>query len=455
MNVSNWFCCYQGKESKTLFSSGQKIKRFGELWVPGMHLSKGCRCEVVFCLWFCCYFLLAAGQVTDPTEVEALKVIKGKLIDINGNLSNWDRGDPCTSDWTGVMCSNTTVDNGYLHVLRLLLNGNELTGDLPEELGHLPVLDRIQIDENHITGSIPLSFANLNSTRHFHMNNNSLSGQIPPQLSQLGSLMHLLLDNNNLTGNLPSEFSEMPSLKILSLRNCNLQGPIPDFSRISHLTYLDLSNNKLTGTIPSYFSGLPRLQKLDMQNNQFASISGTTNLPANVTLLLEGNPVCLNNNSLVQFCGPEGDNNKNGGSIVVCPSQGCPPPYEYNVDCFCAAPLVVHYRLKSPGFSDFHAYVREFESFLTNGLTIHTNQLFIEHFAWEEGRLRMNLKVFPEYIGNGSFHMFSTSEVSRIGDLFRQWDIPDNELFGPYELLDFILLDLYRDGKLQKLLMIW
>lgn len=68
MNVSNWFCCYQGKESKTLFSSGQKIKRFGELWVPGMHLSKGCRCEVVFCLWFCCYFLLAAGQVTDPTE---------------------------------------------------------------------------------------------------------------------------------------------------------------------------------------------------------------------------------------------------------------------------------------------------------------------------------------------------------------------------------------------------
>ncbi|KAL9316445.1 hypothetical protein ACSQ67_017446 [Phaseolus vulgaris] len=375
-----------------------------------------------------------------------------------------------------------------------LLSGNKLTGDLPEELGHLPVLDRIQIDENNITGSIPLSFANLNSTKHFHMNNNSLSGQIPAQLSKLGSLIHLLLDNNNLTGNLPSELSETPKLMILqldnnnfdgnsipesyanmskllklSLRNCNLKGPIPDFSRIPHLTYLDLSfnqlnesiptnklydnmttidlsNNKLNGTIPTYFSGLPRLQKLSvannsisgtvpstiwqnrtlnateelilyMQHNQLTSISGSTNLPPNVTLLLEGNPVCSNNNSLVQFCGRESDNDKDGGSTVVCPS-----------------------------FSDFRAYVKEFENFLTDGLSVHTNQLFIERFTWEEGRLRMNLKLFPEYVDNTSSREFSRSEVIRIRDMFREWDIHDSDFFGPYELLDFILLDLYNEA---------
>lgn len=34
-----------------------------------MYLSKGCKCEeVVLCLCFCCYFLLAAGLITDPTE---------------------------------------------------------------------------------------------------------------------------------------------------------------------------------------------------------------------------------------------------------------------------------------------------------------------------------------------------------------------------------------------------
>ncbi|KAH1214511.1 putative LRR receptor-like serine/threonine-protein kinase [Glycine max] len=556
------------KSTTTLLSSGETFKKFGEFQVPRMlYLSKGCGCEVVLFLWFCCYLLLTAGQITEPTEA-----IKRSLIDINGSLSSWDHGDPCASqsEWKGITCSNTTLVDDYLHVRQLhlmklnlsgtlvpeigrlsyleildfmwnnisgsipkeigniktlrllLLNGNKLTGDLPEELGQLSVLNRIQIDENNITGSIPLSFANLNRTEHIHMNNNSLSGQIPPELFQLGSLVHLLLDSNNFTGYLPPEFSEMPSLRILqldnndfggnsipesygnisklsklSLRNCNLQGPIPDFSRIPHLAYLDLSfnqlnesiptnklsdnittielsNNKLTGTIPSSFSGLPRLQKLsfannslsgyvpstiwqdrslngterlilDMQNNQLTIISGTTNLPPNVTLLLEGNPVCTNNNTLVQFCGPEIDNGLNGNYSVNCPSQECPSPYEYTVECFCVAPLVVHYRLKSPGFSDFRTYERTFESFLTDGLNVDINQLFIKSFAWEEGpRLRMNLKLFPECINNKSYCFFSTSEVIRIRNLFRDWGILSSDLFGPYELLDFIVGP-YRD----------
>ncbi|KOM47134.1 hypothetical protein LR48_Vigan07g083800 [Vigna angularis] len=484
-----------------------------------MYLSKGCRCEVVLFLWFSCYFLLAASQVTDPTEVEALRTIKRSLIDINGNLSNWDRGDPCTSNWTGVMCSNTTLADGNLHVLQLqllnlnlsgtlapeignlsyleivdfmwnditgsipkeigniktlkllLLSGNKLTDNLPEELGHLPVLERMQIDENHITGPIPLSFANLNSTQHFHMNNNSLSGQIPVQLSKLGSLIHLLLDNNKLTGNLPSELSEMPSLTILQLDNNNFDGSsipesyanmpkllkfdlsfnqlnesIPTNKLSDNMTTIDLSNNKLNGTIPSYFSGLPRLQKLNMKHNQLTSISGTTNLPSNVTLMLEGNPLCSNDSSLAQFCRRESDNNMDGSSSVLCQSQGCPPSYEYNEECICVAPLIVHYRLKSPGFSDFRAYVTEFESFLSDGLSVHTNQLFIERYTWEEGRLRMNLKLFPEYIDNSSSRQFNTNEVVRIRDMFREWDIPDSDLFGPYELLDFVLLDIYREA---------
>ncbi|CAJ1970782.1 unnamed protein product [Sphenostylis stenocarpa] len=540
----------RGNKNKTLFSSGRQSKGLvcSGFWVPGMYLSKGCRCEVVLCLWFCCYFLLAASQVTDPTEVEALRTIKKSLFDINGNLSSWDRGDPCTSNWTGVMCSNTTLADGNLHVLQLqllklnlsgtlapeigylsyleimdfmwnylsgtipkeigniktlkllLLTGNKLTGVLPEELGHLPVLDRIQIDENNITGSIPLSFANLNSTKHFLLDNNNLTGNLPSELSEMPSLKILQLDNNNFSGStIPESYANMSKLLKLSLRNCNLQGPIPDFSSIPNLAYLDLSlnqlnesiptnklsdnmttidlsNNKLNGTIPSYFSGLPRLQKLSiannslsgnvpstiwqdrtlnateqlilyMQYNQFTSISGTTNLPPNVTLMLEGNPVCLNNNSLVKICGPESVNGMDGNSSVVCPTQGCPPHYEYTEDCICAVPLVVHYRLKSPGFSDFRAYVRQFEVFLTDGLSVHTNQLFIERFAWEEGRLKMNLKLFPEYIGNTtSSHEFNTSEVIRIRDMFREWDINDSDLFGPYELLDFILLDPYRDA---------
>jgi hypothetical protein len=52
--------------------------------------------------------------------VTALRAIKTSLIDPNKNLNNWDQGDPCTSNWTGVVCHNATFsDDGYLHVDRL------------------------------------------------------------------------------------------------------------------------------------------------------------------------------------------------------------------------------------------------------------------------------------------------------------------------------------------------
>ncbi|XP_057955016.1 probable LRR receptor-like serine/threonine-protein kinase At1g06840 isoform X2 [Malania oleifera] len=536
----------------------------------------------VLVAWLCCSSLLtgARAQITHPDEVMALRAIRRSLDDsILKNLSNWNRGDPCTANWTGVLCFNTTKNDGYLHVEELqllsmkllgslspelgrlsnmkrlnfmwnnisgsipkeignitslellLLNGNLLTGPLPKEIGYLPNLDRIQIDQNQISGSLPSSFANLNKTKHFHMNNNSISGQIPPELSKLPSLVHLLLDNNNLSGYLPPELSEMPSLLILqldnnnfdgrkipdsygnmskllklSLRNCNLQGPIPDLSRIPHLGYLDvssnqlsgsippnklskdittidLSKNNLTGNIPVNFSDLPNLQRLslennslsgsipstiwqnwtsngteklilDLQNNMLSKFSGGLNLPPNVTIWLQGNPIC-SNVSLAQFCGSqnrdENDVQSSKNVSFSCPSP-CPPPYEYapesRMPCFCVAPLLVGYRLKSPGFWDFLPFLNLFEGYLTSGLRLDLYQLYIDSFIWEEGpRLKMYLKLFPIYdIDSNNSHIFNSSEVRRIKSMFTGWNIPDSDIFGPYELLNFTLLDLYKDA---------
>ncbi|XP_007017104.2 PREDICTED: probable LRR receptor-like serine/threonine-protein kinase At1g06840 [Theobroma cacao] len=548
-----------------------------------MSTSRAWTVAAFFFMWLFGSSLLVGAQngITDPVEVRALQAIKGSLIDTNKNLSNWNRGDPCTSNWTGVLCFNTTQDDGYLHVKELqllhmnlsgtlspelgrlsrlnildfmwnsisgsipkeigniaslellLLNGNHLTGSLPEELGYLPNLDRIQIDENNISGPIPISFANLDKTKHFHMNNNSISGQIPPELARLPYLVHFLLDNNNLSGYLPPELSRMPNLTILqldnnnfdgttipdtygnmsnllklSLRNCHLQGPIPDLSRIPQLGYLDLSsnqlngtiptnqlsqnittidlsNNKLTGSIPANFSGLPNLQilslannslngsissflwqnktlnateslTLDLENNMLTNISGSINLPPNVTLWLKGNPVCVNVDlSLNQLCGSRSQNDTRSpsttNSTTACPPQSCPFPYEYsptsNISCFCAAPLLVEYRLKSPGFSDFPPYRIRFEAYLTSGLKLDFHQLYIDSFEWEEGpRLKMYLKLYPVYNASGNDrHMFDKSEVQRIRSMFTGWLIPDSDIFGPYELLNFPLLDIYRD----------
>ncbi|KAK4606900.1 hypothetical protein RGQ29_000937 [Quercus rubra] len=513
-----------------------------------MHLLKAWSYGLFIVAWLCCSSLLVGAQdvgITHPNEVKALQAIKSRLIDPNGNLSNWDRGDPCTSKWTGIVCHNTSLDDGYLHVdqllllsmnlsgslapelgqlsnltildfmwnnisgsipkeignitslFLLLLNGNQLTGPLPEELGYLPNLDRIQIDQNHISGPLPKSFAFLNKTKHFHMNNNSISGQIPHELSRLPMLVHFLLDNNNLSGSLPPEFSKLPSLLIiqldnnnfdgttipdsyvnmskllkLSLRNCSLQGPIPDLSRIPQLGYIDLSSNQLNGTIPqnrlsanittmslannsldgsvpsAIWDNRPSNAKgnltVELQNNNLSNITGSPVLPLNVTVWLQGNPLC-NGNVNLQFCQPENDTQSLTNSTSVPIPTVCPPSYECSTtstqSCICAAPLIVEYRLKSPGFTDFRPYIDDFEVYMTGGLHLFLNQLdFKNLWAWEEGpRLKITLKFFPENTSK-----FNSSELLRITSNFTSWKIPDSDIFGPYELLGLDLLDVYK-----------
>ncbi|CAH9114314.1 unnamed protein product [Cuscuta epithymum] len=535
--------------------------------------------EASLLVWLCWFmlFIRADSQVTHPDEVKALRAIRGSLVDPNRNLTNWRKGDPCTSNWTAVLCYNDTMNDGYFHVRELqllnmslsgslspdlgrlsymnildvmwnsiggsipkeignisslkllLLNGNKLTGSLPEELGYLPNLDRIQIDENLIYGPIPVSFAYLNKTKHFHMNNNSLSGQIPPQLSRLPNIVHLLLDNNNLSGYLPPELAEMPNLRILqldnnhfegsripksygnmsrllkmSLRNCSLLGEVPDLSNIANLTYIDLSfnqltgpippnrlsenittidlsNNNLNGSVPTNFSELPHLQILsvannslsgnvssiiwqnrilngteklflDFQNNVFSNISGSLAIPQNVTVRFNGNPVCSNANLAGVFCDSSGDgsvNTTDSHNSTDCPPLGCPPPYVYALPlptCFCVLPLIVKYRLKSPGIHNFNPYKDDFEWYMSTGLNLNISQVHITGLSWELGpRLKMDFQFYPIFVDNSSSSEFNKSEVLRIMSFFTGWLLPDNDLYGPYELLGFNLLGSYSN----------
>ncbi|VAH81143.1 unnamed protein product [Triticum turgidum subsp. durum] len=457
------------------------------------------------------------GQITHPTEVSALNAIKDRLIDPMNKLKKWNRGDPCTSNWTGVICHKIPND-AYLHVTELelfnmnlsgtlapevgllsqlnkldfmwnnltgnipkeignittltliTLNGNQLSGSLPDEIGYLQKLNRLQIDQNQISGPIPKSFGNLTSMKHFHMNNNSLSGRIPTELFRLPVLLHLLVDTNNLSGPLPPELAETRSLKILqadnnnfsgssipavynnirtllklSLRNCSLQGVIPDLSGIPDLGYFDLSHNFLNGTIPANFSGLPNLQFLDFQSNILDTIPDAFEPPKAVTLLLFGNRVCDTSNPAraAGLCQPTfvNDAPSGHGPQVSLNCAPCPTDrnYEYSpsspLPCFCAVPLGVGFRLKSPGIADFRSYKEAFEIDSTSVLDLSVYQLYIEQYTWEAGpRLNMHLKLFPN-----NTNLFTISEVMRLRQLLAGWQITLSDIFGPYELLNFTL----------------
>ena len=155
-----------------------------------------------------------------------------------------------------------------MHVL--FLNENELSGEVPPELGNLLNLNHLDLGSNSLSGTIPSEIGNLLNLSILSMASNSLSGQIPPELGKSSSrLNYLVLGNNSLSGEIPSEIGNLPHLRSLDLTNNDLSGQIPsELGNLSKLSYLNLRNNSLSGKIPPELGNLSNLQYLFINNNQ-------------------------------------------------------------------------------------------------------------------------------------------------------------------------------------------
>lgn len=163
---------------------------------------------------------------------------------------------------------------------------------------------------------------------------------------------------------------------------------------------------------------------------------------------LAGNPAC-NVSSTQKFCVPYngGDTNVSASSpatsiMASCSENTCDTDNNEELvygllitgSCFCAYPLLIGYRLKSPGFAYFAPYENMFQVYLSSGLNLLEYQVNVSDFKWELGpRLAMDIKLFP----NNASHRFTDSEVQHLYDTFANWKIPDNNTFGPYEVLSF------------------
>uniref|UniRef100_A0A2N9FTT1 Uncharacterized protein n=1 Tax=Fagus sylvatica TaxID=28930 RepID=A0A2N9FTT1_FAGSY len=83
------------------------------------------------------------------------------------------------------------------------LSGNNLQGDLPQELTKLAGLVVLNLSRNHISGQITESISNLHQLSSLDLSSNSLSGTIPPSMSLLSFLGYLNLSYNNFLGSIP------------------------------------------------------------------------------------------------------------------------------------------------------------------------------------------------------------------------------------------------------------
>ncbi|CAH8383213.1 unnamed protein product [Eruca vesicaria subsp. sativa] len=83
------------------------------------------------------------------------------------------------------------------------LSNNEISGDIPAELGDLPKVNAMNLSHNFLSSSIPSSFSNLKAIESLDLSYNMLHGSIPYQISSLTFLAVFDVSHNNLSGIIP------------------------------------------------------------------------------------------------------------------------------------------------------------------------------------------------------------------------------------------------------------
>ncbi|CAL5342058.1 unnamed protein product [Camellia sinensis] len=169
----------------------------------------------------------------------------------------------------------------------LILEFNELSGDLPQEL--------VYLTSNNFSGDLPGTLAKLTTLKDFRIGDNFFTGSIPNFIQNWIHLETLLIQASGLDGPIPSgiafltnmtdlrisdlngsKVSDFPSvgnmtkLKRLLLKSCNINGSLPLYlgmTQWTELKFLDLSFNKLSGGIPSSFQNLSTLTSIYLTGN--------------------------------------------------------------------------------------------------------------------------------------------------------------------------------------------
>ncbi|KAL6312442.1 hypothetical protein AAG906_004810 [Vitis piasezkii] len=83
------------------------------------------------------------------------------------------------------------------------LSCNNLTGEIPHELGNLSSLHALNLSHNELQGTIPKGFSNLSQIESLDLSYNRLSGEIPSELTQLNFLAVFTVVHNNFSGRVP------------------------------------------------------------------------------------------------------------------------------------------------------------------------------------------------------------------------------------------------------------
>ncbi|MDE2887697.1 MAG: hypothetical protein OXR72_05730 [Gemmatimonadota bacterium] len=249
------------------------------------------------------------APLVDPAERDALVALYRSTGGDNWTeRTNW-LTDKHVSTWHGVIAFDGRVSvvnlsennltgeipselGSLSHLRRLYLQRNGLAGPIPPELGNHTRNEVLFLHRNALSGTIPAELGNLSDLRWLALNANQLSGTIPAQLGDLAELRWLNFDENELSGSIPAELGNLSNLKILWIWKNALSGEIPaELGKLTNLLFLDFSENELSGAIPAELGDMANVNMLWLSSNKLSGeIPGALgNLPHLQRLYLNEN----------------------------------------------------------------------------------------------------------------------------------------------------------------------
>ncbi|RCV37301.1 hypothetical protein SETIT_8G051700v2 [Setaria italica] len=152
----------------------------------------------------------------------------------------------------------------------LQLANNVLVGQFPDLPYHL---QHLELEYNGLAGTIPASLANITTLTTFSCEGNNIKGNIPDELGKLPGMKFLAAGENQLAGRFPRAVMNLSALTVLSLPVNRLSGVTPNNLGTSQPNLQTLlGNNFFGGYIPHSLTNASNLHLLDMSNNNFTGV---------------------------------------------------------------------------------------------------------------------------------------------------------------------------------------
>ncbi len=193
------------------------------------------------------------------------------------NNGGWGDGNPDNS-WHGVEV------NADGRVVRLDLQDNGLSGQLPASIGDLTALEYLNVKQNALQGTIPSSVGNLSQLRYLLLSGvaeepptnpqynihqgksdnsgNTFTGTIPVEIGNLSQLEYIELSGSEVSGTIPDEIGNATNLKFIAFSwNKNLTGGIPStIGNLQNLIWFYARSSNLDGTLPAELGSVTSLR---------------------------------------------------------------------------------------------------------------------------------------------------------------------------------------------------